>query len=185
MAEHRGDLDEAVGDVGASRRAEVGQQGEDVAELPAPRPRPEAVDNLLVEGDQAHRILLLDHQVAKRRRQTDAVFKLRQLLAIGVAHRAAQVHDQVAGHARLRLELLHVILVGLRVDQPIDVLGVVAGGVFAVFAELDGKAVERAGVQSVEESLDDELRTEIEPLDLADDLRLQVFLDGGHRRDWE
>ena len=44
--------------------------------------------DLLVEGDQADRVLLVDHQVAQGRRQADAVLELRQLLAVSVAHRA-------------------------------------------------------------------------------------------------
>ena len=161
---------------------QVGQQREHVAQVAAPRLRPQAVANLLVEGHQPHRVLLVDHQVAQRGRQADAVFELRQLLAIGVAHRTAQVHHQVAGDVGLGLEFLDVILVGLGVDQPVDVLGVVAGGVLAMLAELDGEAVEGAGVQAVQKPPDDELRAEIQPLDLADDFGLQVVFGGGHRK---
>jgi hypothetical protein len=35
-------------------------------------------------------------------------------------------------------------------------------------------------VQTVQEALDDELRTEIKPLDLADHLGLQVLFSVGH-----
>ena len=108
------------------------------------------------------------------------VVELGQLLAIRVAHRAAQVHHQVAGDVGLGLELLDVVLVGLGVDQPVDVLRVVAGGVLAVLAELDRKAVKRAGVQALQKALDDELRAQVEPRDLADDFRLQIFFDGRH-----
>ena len=37
------------------------------------------------------------------------------------------------------------------------------------------------GVQALQKALHDELRAQIEPRDLADDLRLQIFFDGGHR----
>ena len=40
------------------------------------------VANLLVERDQADRVLLMDHQVAERRGQADGVVELRQLLAV-------------------------------------------------------------------------------------------------------
>jgi hypothetical protein len=53
-------------------------------------------------------------------------------------------------------------------------------GVFAVLAELDGEAVERAGVEALEEALHDELGAQVEPRDLADDLGLQILLNGGH-----
>ena len=117
----------------------------------------QAVADLLVEGHQPDRVLLVDHQVAQRGGQADRVVELGQLLAVGVAHRAAQVHHQVAGDVRLGLELLDVVLVGLGVDQPVDVLGIVAGRVLAMLAELDREAVERAGVQPLQETLDDEL----------------------------
>ena len=43
--------------------------------------------HLLVERDQADRVLLMDHQVAERRGQADAVVELGQLLAVREAHR--------------------------------------------------------------------------------------------------
>ena len=139
-------------------RLEIGQQREHVAQVAPPGPSAAGFADLPVEGDQPHRVLLVDHQVAERGRQADRVIELGQLLPIGVAHRTAQVHHQVAGDVGLGLELLDVILVGLGVDQPVDVLRIVAGRVFAVFAELDREAVERAGVQPVQKALHDELR---------------------------
>ena len=122
----------------------------------------------------------MDHQVAEGRRQADAVLELGQLLAVGVGHRGAEVHRQVAGEVRLGLELFEVILVGLGVDVPVEVLEVVAGGVPAVLGEFHGKAVEGTGVQAGEEALDDELGAQVEPRHLADDFRTQVFFGGGH-----
>ena len=49
-----------------------------------------------------------------------------------------------------------------------------------MLAELDRKAVERAGVQALQKALDDELRAQIEPRNLANDFRLQILLDGRH-----
>ena len=134
---------------------------------------------LRVERDQADRVLLVDHQVAQRRRQADGVLELGQLLAVGVGHRGAEVHHQVAGDVGLGLELLEVILVGLGVDVPVEVLEVVAGDVLAMLGELDGEALERAGVQAGQEALDDELGAQVEPGDLADDLGPQVLLGVG------
>ena len=59
-------------------------------------------------------------------------------------------------------------------------LRIVAGRVLAMLAELDRKAVERAGVQPVQKAFDDELRPQVEPRNLPDHFRLQVFFDGGH-----
>ena len=99
----------------------------------------------------------MDHQVAERRGQADAVLELRQLLAVGVAHRRREVHDEVARQVRLGLELLDVEAVGLGEDVPVDVGDVVAGGVLAVLGELDREPVIRAGVQPAQEPLDNEL----------------------------
>ena len=161
---------------------QVGQQRQHVAQLGPPRFGRQAVADLLVERHHPHRVLLVDHQVAECRGEADRVFELRQLLPIGVAHRAAQIHHQVAGDVGLGLELLDVVFVGLGVDQPVDVLGIVAGSVLAMLAEFDREALKRAGVQALQETLDDELRAQIEPLDLADHLRLQIFFRGGHGR---
>jgi len=40
--------------------------------------------------------------------------------------------------------------------------------------------LERAGVEPLQEALDDELRAQIKPLDLVDDRGLQVLFGGGH-----
>ena len=138
----------------------------------------EALADLPVERDQADRVLLVDHQVAERRGEADRVLELGQLLAIGVAHRPREVHHQVARQVRLGLEFLRVEAVGLGVDVPVDVRDVVAGRVLAVLGELDREAVERAGVQAGDEALDDELRPQVEPRDLADHLGLQILLGG-------
>ena len=64
---------------------------------------------------------------------------------------------QIAGDVGLGLELFDVVLVGLGVDQPVDVLGIVARRVAAMLGELDREAVERAGVQPLQKALHDEL----------------------------
>ncbi len=122
----------------------------------------------------------MDHQVAQRRRQADGVVELGELLAIGVGHRAGQVHHQVAGDVGLRLELLDVVLVGLGVDEPVDVVGIVPLRVLAMLAELHGEAVKRTRVQSLQETLHNELRAQVEPRDLSNDFRLQILFRGRH-----
>jgi hypothetical protein len=49
-----------------------------------------------------------------------------------------------------------------------------------MLAELDGKTVERTGVQALEEAFDDELGAQVEPGNLADYVWLEVFFGGGH-----
>ena len=169
---------QALVDVRLARRLQPGQKRQDVAELRPLAPRRQALAHLLVEGDQADRVLLVDHQVAEGRRQADAVLELRQLLAVSVAHRAGEVHHQIAGQVGLGLELLDVEPVGLGVNVPVDVGDVVAGRVLAVLGKLDREPLERAGVQPGDEALDDELGAQVEPGDLADHLGLQVFFGG-------
>ena len=124
----------------------------------------------------------MNHQVAQRRGQADGVLEFGQLLPVGVGHRLTQVHDQVAGQVRFRFELLQVILVGLGEDVPIEVLQVVPGHVLAVLAEFDREALKGAGVQAREEALDDELRAQVEPSHLADDLGPEILLGRTHER---
>ena len=136
---------------------ELGEKRQDIAELRPFAGWCQALANLLIEGDQADRVLLPDHQVAKGRRQADPVFEFGQLLPVSVSHRGREVHHEVAGQVGLGLELLDVEPVGLGVDVPVDVADVVAGGVLAMLGELDRKALKRAGVQPRDEALDDEL----------------------------
>jgi hypothetical protein len=46
-----------------------------------------------------------------------------------------------------------------------------------VFTKLDGEAVKRTGVQPLKEPFDNELRAKIQPFDLIDHFRLEIFLD--------
>src|SRR5262245_21944455 len=180
VAEHRGQLRDALGDVGFPRRLEVGQVGQDVTQL-----RPLAlgrnyVAELLVERNHAHGVLLIDHQVAQRGRQADRVVELGQLLPVREAHRLTEVHHQVAGDVRLGLELLDVVLVGLGEHQPVDVLGVIALRVPPVLGEFDRESMERRRMQPLQKPFHHKLRAQIQPLDLVDDFRLEIFFDAGH-----
>ena len=180
MPQHRRELNEAGSNVGLRPRLESSQMRQHITDLLPFRLRRQHVDDLLAKGHQPDRILLMDHQVAERRRDAGRVLELRQLVLVAVGHRPAQVHRQIAGNVRLGFELLDVVLVGFGVDEPVDVLRVVAVRVLAMLAELDREAMKRAGVESLHEPLHDELRAQIEPRDLTDHFRLQIFLDGGH-----
>jgi hypothetical protein len=52
--------------------------------------------------------------------------------------------------------------------------------VLAVLAELDREAVKGRSMKTLQKALYDELRAQVEPRNLADDFRLQVFFNGGH-----
>jgi hypothetical protein len=117
----------------------------------------------------------VNHQVRQRGCQADGVVELRQLLPVGVGHAFREVHQQIAGDVRLGLILLDVKAVGLGVDEPVDVFGIVPLRVPPVLAELDAEPVKRAGVHPAEKPLDDEPRPQIEPGDGLDDFGFQVF----------
>ena len=102
-----------------------------------------------VERDQAHAVLLMQHQVGQRRGRALGVFQLRHRRRVAlVAHALAGVQQQVADQVRLFLELLQVVLVGAAEDLPIEIAEVVAGRVLAVLGELDREAVERAAMHA-------------------------------------
>jgi hypothetical protein len=96
-------------------------------------------------------------------------------------HRFRQVHDEVARHVRLGLKLLDEVFAGLGVDVPVEGLEVVSGGVAAVLGELDREPLERATVKTGQEPLNDELGPQVEPGDLADHFRAEVFFGVGHK----
>jgi len=88
------------------------------------------------------------------------------------AHGLAEVHAKIAGDVGFGLELFDVVLVGLGEDEPIDVFGVVAVGIAAMFGEFHRKAMEWARVETLQKSFHHKLGAQIQPLDLINDLRL-------------
>src|SRR5262249_48422256 len=86
VPEHARDLVQARLDLGGPLRPEPRQQRQDVAQLRTLATRRQALRDLLVEGDQPDRVLLVDHQVAQRRRQADAVLELGQFLPVSITH---------------------------------------------------------------------------------------------------
>ena len=75
--------------------------------------RLEVAADLVVEGRQADRVLLLEDHVGERRGDELGVLELRDVRARGVRHRLAGVEQQVGEEVRLLLVLLEVELVGL------------------------------------------------------------------------
>ena len=132
--------------------------------------------------EKADRILLMDHQIGERGGERHGVIELgRQIRLIGISHRRARVDQKVAGQVRFGLVFPDVVLVGLRVDEPVDFAWVVPRDVLSMFAELDRKAVEGAGVKSLDEPLGDELRFQVEAFDRLDRFRVEIRR-GFHRR---
>ena len=76
-------------------------------------------DDAVVERDQAHGIALPVHQVRQRRGQALTVLELRHP-ARAVAHRRADVEQQVASEVGVLLEFLDVVPIGPGVHLPVD-----------------------------------------------------------------
>ena len=121
---------------------------------------------LFVKGYQSNRVLLHQHQIGQSSRQANAIVELGQLLSIGVVHRLAQVHHNVAGDVGFRLVFFDVIPLGLRVRLPIDILGIVTMRIKPMFTEFGGESVVRTRVHPLQESANNHLGTEIESFDL-------------------
>ena len=154
-----------------------------------------------VERDQPDRVLLVDHQVAERRGEADAVVELRERLVGGAegrpvdlhlglprlrravpVHRLRQVHDEVARHVGLGLELLDEVLAGLGVDVPVEVLRSSPGLYLRCSENSTEKPWNGLACSPVRNPCDDELGPQVEPRDLADHFRAEVLFGAGHAR---
>ena len=95
------------------------------------------------------------------------------IAARAVAHRAADVEQEVAIEVRLLLELLDVVAIAARVDLPVDRRRSSPGMVLPVLGELDAEALERAAVQARQEPFDDRPRLQLERAEARDDRRIE------------
>ena len=151
----------------APERQPVERQ-EQRAQVPRTDARRQPAENAVVERHQACRVALAGHQVRERGGQARSVLALRHR-ARAVAHRRADVEQQVRAEVRLLLVLLHVIPVGPRVHLPVDRGEIVARQVLPVLRELHAEPLQRAAVQPRQEALDDGARLELEAADPRDD----------------
>jgi len=159
-----GDLFEGFGQVGGLAGGLAFEDSHQPAEVAGPVARGEIVGDPVVEGDQADGVALAGEEVGDRGGGGPGIIPL-GVRARAVAHRPAGVDDQVAAEVRLVLEPLDVVAVRAGEQLPVDVPGVVAGGVFAILAELDGEAVIGAPVDPLDEPLDRHPRPDLEALD--------------------
>ncbi len=120
----------------------------------------------------------MNHHVTQCGGQADGVIQLGHAAFGGEIHRGGTIHQQVSIQIRLGLELLDIKAVGLGVHVPIDLPKIIAGRVLAMLAELHRKAVIRRIVQAGEKPFDDEAGLQVQPPDLADDIRAEILLDG-------
>ena len=144
MPNHRRDAFQIRRNVGLSCRFGFGQQSKNIAQLTSLAACRKTGVQLLRKSHQADGILLMNHQVTQRRRQTDAVVKLGQFLPIGVRHAFREIHQQITRDIGFRLILLHEKTIGFRKHQPVNISRVVSLRVPAMFAEFDAEPLKRA-----------------------------------------
>ena len=113
-----------------------------------PRARRDVAAHLRIEGDQAHAVLLPEHQVGQAGREPRGVLPFGEAAAAPVIHRAAQIEQQGRAEIRLLLVLADVIAIRAPEDAPVDVANLVARHIRPVLLELDGKALVRRAVQA-------------------------------------
>ena len=80
-------------------------------------------------------------------------------------HGVALVHQEMAAEVGFVLELPDVIPVAPGINAPVEMAGVVAGGVLAVFGELDGETMIGTAVQAGPETLDHRAGTQLQAAD--------------------
>ena len=129
------------------------------------------LDDVVVEGHDAHPVALLRAEVAEAGGEEAAVVELGQLVA-AEAHRLRDVEEHREVGVGVGLELLDVEPVGPGPEPPVDAPDVVARHVAAVLGEVDGHAQVRRLVQAVDEPLDHEPRGQLEAADPGQHLRI-------------
>ncbi len=177
-----GQLLQRTGHVGAPPGAKALERDENAVQMAAPRAGREPQRNLLVEGDEPGGIALPVHQERQRAGQHGAVFELAHRRGAAIAHRSADVEQQVALDVRLFLILLDVVTVAARVDLPVERGEIVAVDVLAVLGELDAEALVRAAMKAREKSLHDRPRLQLhgpEPCDHGGIQKPQLASRGG------
>ena len=127
------------------------------------------LDDVVVEGHDAHPVALLHAEIAEAGGEEPAVVELGQLVAAEV-HRLRDVEDGREVGVGVGLELLDVEPVGPRPEPPVDAPDVVARHVAAVLGEVDGHPEVRRLVQAVDEPFDDEPRGQLEATDAGQHL---------------
>ena len=127
-----------------------------------------------VEGDEAHAVALLEHEVGERGGEPDGVVGLRRAARTRVAHGAAEVEQERGAEVGFLLVFADVVTVGLAEDLPVEPADFVALHILPVLGELDAEALVRRLVQPGEKALDHPLR---------DDLQVRYLLQLGRREE--
>src|ERR1019366_4673989 len=143
-------------------RLRLFEAAQQAMQLPLPRGWPDVSANFIVEDDQARRVaLILNREIEQRRRSEARVVHLAHGMR-GKLHRVARVEqhgEDTVGFAAIAFE---VGALGAGKDVPVHVPQVVARRIRAVFGEFLAEAEIRRAMQTVDESIDDSLRHQIQ-----------------------
>src|SRR6185312_8674177 len=127
--------------------------------------RRHVVDDIAVDRRQRYAVALQAREVGEAGREITGVRQLRDppRLRVGaVAHRRRDVQDHREVGVGIRLVLLDVVAVAPRVEPPVDAPDVVARHVRPMLGEIHRRAQMRRAMQTVDESLDDGAREQLE-----------------------
>src|SRR4029079_13426156 len=118
------------------------------AQMTDPRTRRDVSANLRVECDQSDAVLLLQHQLVKRRGPARRVFIFARATTVAsVIHRPAQIEQQRCPEVRLLLIFPNVIPVRAREDTPVDMPDFVARDILPMLLEFDTETLVRRTMQ--------------------------------------
>jgi len=166
--ERVGQLVERLRDVGAPAKLDAIERRQQRPQVSGPRADGNACGDLVVEGHQANRVALSAHQIGQGGGEIGGVLQLRHLCG-RVAHRGADIEQEMALQVRLFFELLDVVSIAAREDLPIDGREIVARQVLPIFRELDAEPFVGTPMQPDEEALDNRPGAQFHRADSGDD----------------
>ena len=103
--------------------------------------------------EQPGGIVLTQKQIRQRRREQLGKVELGQPILPSVAHRSGRIDDDIGADFGFFLEALDVVFVHPSDGTPVDVAQLVAGGILFVLGKLDGRAVVRRPMQTLQSAV--------------------------------
>ena len=156
----------------------------DDAEMADAGARRDVFADLRVEGDEAHAVLLADHQIREASGEARGVFVFRDAVS-PVIHRAAEIEQQRGAEVRFLLVFADVKAVAAPEDAPVNVPDFIAGDVLAMLLKLDAESLVRRAMQAGAKALDDLARDDLEVADLLQIGGGEEVGDVGHGSLWK
>ncbi len=146
VSQHRRYPRQTSWQVSFTLRGQISQVCQHIGKVPAATSRRQTCMHFVSKRDQANGVLLHRHQITQRRSQADRVFELGHLLRLGETHRTAEVDNQITRQIRFRFEPFDIVLIGFRINQPVDQFRIVAAVVTPMLTELNRKSMKGAAV---------------------------------------